>query len=258
MWYWAFLIFLMGDLLNGASYHAIPSRANYSNTTHLEHVVVQGLGQGLDAAHVVGAALHDEAGGGPHGQPSVGDLLGLEPLGLGGVALHVPQGIQAEVARGAVAALPSAGGGDAGHGLDEGDHDEAGGDVLGVGVPELPERVCLALGRGGLAAGGGPEELHLEEARHGQHGHAPVLELGLAEPVEVDAHVVDVGQAQGVEAHVAGHAAVEERRPVHEWKGLALLGGQRDRRPGGRGGGGEGDGRSGQEGQGGELHHGGV
>jgi len=57
---------------------------------------------------------------------------------------------------------------------------------------------------------GAGEELDLQEARHGEHGHAGVLDLGLAEPVEVDPDVVDVGEAEGVEAHVPGHGSVEK------------------------------------------------
>ncbi|EJK71532.1 hypothetical protein THAOC_07017, partial [Thalassiosira oceanica] len=108
-------------------------------------------------------------------------------------------------------------------GLDEHDHDEAGGDVLRVRVPDLPEGVRLALGRGGLASRRGSEELDLDEAQAGEHGHAGVLELGLSEPVEVDSDIVDVGQAEGVESDVTGHGPVEEGRAVHERQGLGLL-----------------------------------
>mmetsp|Transcript_25317 Transcript_25317/g.60851 ORF Transcript_25317/g.60851 Transcript_25317/m.60851 type:complete len:228 (-) Transcript_25317:44-727(-) len=221
---------------------------------NLEHVVVQGGGQRLDSPHVIGASLRDQAARRPHGQPSIGDLLRPEPLRLLGISLHVSQRIQPEVPRRPIAALPPARGRDAAHGLDERDHHEGRGDVLRMAVPELPERVGLALGRGGLASRRGSEELDLEEARYGEHGDAAVLELGLAEPVEVYADVVDVGQAEGVEANVSGHGAVEERRPVQEGEGSALLGIEGDGRAS-RWGRGEGGGRSGEEGEG-KLHHG--
>ena len=176
----------------------------------LEHVVVQRLGDGLDPAHVVRAPLHDQAGRGPHGEPPVGDLLRLQPRRLGGIPLHVPQGVQPEVSGGAVPPRPPGRGGDAGDHLPDPDEEEGGRDVLGVAVPYRPERVRLALdARRGLAAGRGAEELHLEEAGDREHRDAAVLDLGLAEPVEVDADVVDVRQAEGVEADVAGHGAVE-------------------------------------------------
>ena len=42
-----------------------------------------------------------------------------------------------------------------------------------------------------------------------QHGHAAVLDLGLAQPVQVDADIVDVGQPQRVETDVTGHGPVQ-------------------------------------------------
>ena len=175
----------------------------------LEGIVRQGLHQVLNTALVGGASLHKKSGGGPHGKAAVGDLLGLEALELGGVALAEAEGVEAEVAGSAVAGLAAGGGGDAGDHLNDGDHDEAEGDVLGVGVPELPEGVHLALGGGGLAAGGGAEDLDLEDAGDGEHGNTGVLELGLAHPVEVDADLIDLRKAEGVEANITGHGSVE-------------------------------------------------
>ena len=175
----------------------------------LEGIVRQGLHQVLNTALVGGASLHKKSGGGPHGKAAVGNLLGLEALELGGVALAEAEGVEAEVTGGAVAGLAAGGGGDAGDHLNDGDHDEAEGDVLGVGVPELPEGVHLALGGGGLAAGGGAEDLDLEDAGDGEHGDTGVLELGLAHPVEIDADLVDLRKAEGVEANITGHGSVE-------------------------------------------------
>lgn len=67
----------------------------------------------------------------------------------------------------------------------------------------------MAFGSGGFAAGGGAEEFDLEEPGDGHHGDAAVFYLGFAEPVEIDSYVVDVGEAEGVEAYVSGHGSVE-------------------------------------------------
>jgi len=64
----------------------------------------------------------------------------------------------------------------------------------------------------------------LEEASDGKHGNTAVLDFGLAEPVEVDSDIVNVGKAEGVEANVSGHGSIEKRRSVHEWQSLTLLG----------------------------------
>ena len=137
--------------------------------------------------------------------------MGLEALELGRVALAEAEGVEAEVAGGAVAGLAAGGGGDAGDHLNGGDHDEGEGNVLGVRVPQLPEGVHLALGGGGLAAGGGAEDLDLENAGDGEHGHTGVLELGLAHPVEIDTDLIDLRKAEGVKANITGHGSVELR-----------------------------------------------
>lgn len=49
--------------------------------------------------------------------------------------------------------------------------------------------------------------MHCEDT----HNARTVLELGFAEPVQVDADVLDLGETQGVEAHVASHGAVQLR-----------------------------------------------
>ena len=193
------------------------------SSRNLERVGIQRRNKGLNTALVGLATLDDQTSGGPHGEPSVGNFLSLQPRRLLRVALHESQRVQSEVSRRAVTALASTGRGDTADGLDEHDHDEAGGDVLRVRVPDLPEGVRLALGRGGLASRRGSEELDLDEAQAGEHGHAGVLDLGLSEPVEVDPDIVDVGQAEGVESDVTGHGPVEEGRAVHERQGLRLL-----------------------------------
>ena len=183
-----------------------PQRAD-----RLESIVRQGIHQVLNTALVGGASLHKKAGGGPHGEAAVGNLLGLEALELGRVALAEAEGVEAEVAGGAIAGLAAGGGGDAGDHLNGGDHDEGEGNVLGVRVPQLPEGVHLALGGGGLAAGGGAEDLDLEDAGDGEHGHTGVLELGLAHPVEIDTDLIDLRKAEGVKANITGHGSVELR-----------------------------------------------
>mmetsp|Transcript_8070 Transcript_8070/g.12776 ORF Transcript_8070/g.12776 Transcript_8070/m.12776 type:complete len:257 (-) Transcript_8070:39-809(-) len=223
---------------------------------HLEHVVIQGLSQGFNTSQMIRASLTNQTGRCPHGQPSIRNLLRLKPLGLLGISLQVSQRIQSEITGCPISALPSARRGNSRHGLDEGNHDKSGGDVLRVRVPNLPEGIGLTLQRGGFASGSGSEEFDLDEAGDGEHGHAGVFDFGFAEPVEVDSDIVDVGEAEGVESDVSGHGSVKERRPVQEWKGRALLGIQRNRSPGSRGSRSEGGSRSGKESEGSDFHHG--
>mmetsp|Transcript_37146 Transcript_37146/g.77780 ORF Transcript_37146/g.77780 Transcript_37146/m.77780 type:complete len:237 (-) Transcript_37146:93-803(-) len=212
---------------------------------HLEHVVVQRLSQGLDTSQMIRASLTNQTSRSPHGQPSIRNLLRLKPRGLLGIALQVSQRIQSKITGRPIPALPSARRGNSRHGLDEGNHDKSGGDVLRVRVPNLPESIGLTLQRGGFASGGGSEEFDLNEAGDGEHGNAGVFDFGFAEPVEVDSDIIDVGKAEGVESDISSHGSVKERRPVQERKGCALLGIQRNGSPGGRGGRGEGGSRSG-------------
>jgi len=53
------------------------------------------------------------------------------------------------------------------------------------------------------------EDFHPKDAGASKHGDAAVLKLSFAEPVQVNAHVVDVGQAQRIEAYVTRHRAVQ-------------------------------------------------
>ena len=96
-----------------------------------------------------------------------------------------------------------------------------------------------------------------DETDDGKHRHAAVLEFCLAQPLEVEV----VGQADGIESHVADHGAVEVRGTKEEGEGLGHFGVQcRHRSPGG---GGQRRGRRRREGgdaadEGGEeceLHH---
>ena len=165
-----------------------------------------------------GASLHKKTSSGPHRKTAVGDLLRLETFELGGIALAEAKGIKAEVTGSALTGLTAGGGGDTANHLNDRDHDKAKGDVLGVGVPQLPEGIHLALGGGGLAAGRGAEDLDLEDTSDGEHGNTAVLDLGLTEPVEVDTDLINIGKTEGVETDVAGHRSIEllcERIEIH-------------------------------------------
>jgi len=138
----------------------------------------------------------DHAADGEHGEATVLELLQLPELQLLlGLSDGQPHGVKANVSGNAVGVLK--------HGLH--------GDVALVG-PELHDSSPeddLAHGGGaddgggevrvvdGGEAGEGPPLLH-DEADGGEHGHAAVLDLGLAEPL----HVEVVGEAQGIEAGI--------------------------------------------------------
>ena len=83
-------------------------------------------------------------------------------------------------------------------------------------LPRVPEDVHLASPVGFRPARQGAKPFHPDNARRREHRDAAVLELGLSEPVEVDAEVVDLGQPQRVEAHVAGHGPVQVLRLLEE------------------------------------------
>ena len=118
--------------------------------------------------------------------------------------------------------------------LDHADEDERREDDVRVAVPEVPEDVHLraAVGRRELEAGRGAEKLLEDDARGREHRDARVLHLGLAQPVQVDAHVVDLREAERVEARVARHRAVKQRRLLqkrHRSAHLRRHGGERGR-----------------------------
>mmetsp|Transcript_22068 Transcript_22068/g.61418 ORF Transcript_22068/g.61418 Transcript_22068/m.61418 type:complete len:275 (+) Transcript_22068:255-1079(+) len=224
----------------------------------LEGVVLQGSHQVSDGAVSSCHSLHNFSSGSEHGETAIGDLLSLQSLELVCVSLSVPEWVESEVTWGALSCDASLRDGDSGEGLDEHDSDEAGGDVLWVGTPDLPECVHLVLGGGHFASWGWSEDLNLEDSGDGEHGNTSMLDLGLAEPVEIDADLVDVGETEWVEANISCHGSIKERWTVHEWHGLAALGVEADSGPGVGLGWGKGRGRCGEEGgnEGGVLHHG--
>lgn len=167
-----------------------------------------------------GDALEDEARGRDHGEAAVRDLLGGERLGH-----REAKRVEAKVARRAHARLAAGGRGDARRHLDHRDEHDRRRDDVRVLVPEVPEHVHLraAIRRAELEARRRAEELLEDDARRRKHRDARVLELRLAQPVEVDANVIDLGQAQRVEARIARHSAVEKRRLLQERQRLAHL-----------------------------------
>mmetsp|Transcript_48267 Transcript_48267/g.113968 ORF Transcript_48267/g.113968 Transcript_48267/m.113968 type:complete len:208 (+) Transcript_48267:185-808(+) len=107
-------------------------------------------------------------------------------------------------------------------------------------------------------------ELGEDHAEGGEHAHAPVLDLSLLHPLGA----VVIGEAERVEASVAGHAGVDVSGLGHEGDGLGHLlhlGTARDSSASGGGAeagqvGGRGEGRHGggaSEHKDGSAHHGG-
>ena len=83
-------------------------------------------------------------------------------------------------------------------------------------LPRVPEDVHLRPAVGLGPAGQRAEGLDPDDARRREHRDAAVLELRFSQPVEVDAEVVDLGQPERVEAHVAGHGPVQVLRLLEE------------------------------------------
>ena len=83
-------------------------------------------------------------------------------------------------------------------------------------LPRVPEDVHLRPAVGFRPARERAEGLDPDDARRREHRDAAVLELRFSQPVEVDAEVVDLGQAERVEAHVAGHGPVQVLRLLEE------------------------------------------
>ena len=83
-------------------------------------------------------------------------------------------------------------------------------------LPRVPEDVHLRPAVGFRPARQGAEPFHPDDARRREHRDAAVLDLRLSQPVQVNAQVVDLGQAERVEAHVAGHGPVQVLRLLEE------------------------------------------
>jgi len=191
----------------------------------------------------------NHAAGAKHGEAAVLDLSELVPLhGLG--VLAEAEGVELEVAGGALAV----------EGLEEG----VGAEHLGETEPgeELPhaslgdDLVVEAshLGTAGdLGEGGVGGDVLEHGAGGGEHGDAAVLELSLAEELDVG----DRGEAEGVEANVTNHGAIEGLGLLEEGdRGghLHAHGGLGDGAAG-HGGGGEGRGRGKEGSDSGEAEH---
>jgi hypothetical protein len=151
------------------------------------------------------ASLKKEACGGPHGKTSISNLIFLETRNFRRISLAETKGIKFEVTGLTVTSLTASGGGDSGDRFDQHNHDQAECNVLGVGVPDLPEGICLAWIGGRLASRSGSKDLDPDEANHCQHGKTAVLKLGLTEPVEINTNIVNVGQTEGVKANISCH-----------------------------------------------------
>mmetsp|Transcript_29751 Transcript_29751/g.49091 ORF Transcript_29751/g.49091 Transcript_29751/m.49091 type:complete len:207 (+) Transcript_29751:65-685(+) len=171
----------------------------------LESVILERMHQVFNTSLVRAASLHEKSGSGKHGKASVGNFLCLKTGKLGGITLLESKWVQVKVTWGAVSAFTSTGSSNSANHLGNGDHDKGESDVLWVGVPQLPERVHLALSSGSLASWGRSEDLNLEDTSNSKHGNTAMLELGLTEPVKVDSDIINVGKSKWVETDITSH-----------------------------------------------------
>mmetsp|Transcript_41231 Transcript_41231/g.95667 ORF Transcript_41231/g.95667 Transcript_41231/m.95667 type:complete len:203 (+) Transcript_41231:135-743(+) len=157
----------------------------------------------------------DHAGEAEHGEAAVLDLGQLVASTSSGVLAEV-EGIKTEVAGGA-AALE--------HGFAR--HVEPVGDVLddaddGEDLPEAARGdLEEGLRRDGVGGGlrGQVDDLLHQAAEGREHADAAVLELGLAEPLDV----VLLSEPKGIEADIADHRAVEGSGAGEEGDGSRVL-----------------------------------
>ena len=89
-------------------------------------------------------------------------------------------------------------------------------------LPRVPEDVHLRPAVGFRPARERAKPFHPDDARRREHRDAAVLELRFSEPVQINTEVVDLGQAERVEAHVAGHGPVQVLRLLEERHGQAV------------------------------------
>ena len=130
-------------------------------------------------------------------------------MGKRGEAYREVEGIEAEVARGTAVSEHVSGADPAavGEDLDSSEGEEDLPEPAGGDSEEGLDGELLA------EAGKGELELLLDqETERSEHANASVLELGLAEPLEVEV----VGEAERVEANVASHGSVKSRRAGEE------------------------------------------
>jgi len=168
---------------------------------------------------VICRALQKDAGSSPHGQPAVANLLELIVLDRGCVLAH---GLETKVTGCAITALPACGDSVSRDKLYDAEEEEAGEEGAGVLLHDVPEEVDLVLASG--EAREDNSELASDGTDDGKHGNSGVLELSLAHPVEVNAKVVDVGEAEGIKAFISCHGAVELGRSHEERERLGALG----------------------------------
>mmetsp|Transcript_27856 Transcript_27856/g.75052 ORF Transcript_27856/g.75052 Transcript_27856/m.75052 type:complete len:219 (-) Transcript_27856:15-671(-) len=206
-------------------------------------VAVDG-GQGLKHGLARDERLVQEAREAKHGEAAVLELLELEVGALGGV-LPEFEGVKAEVARGAAICEHVI------HGhlavVEHKLHNAAEDDDLAKGACGRLHRRLDGVGAVVVRPPKAHKLLH-NHAHNAEHANAAVLELSLAQPLQVH----DVREVERVKAHVARHALAklggldEERHGLRELR-HAHCGARGHRRPGH--GAGE---RSGSNNQGGE------
>mmetsp|Transcript_3015 Transcript_3015/g.4152 ORF Transcript_3015/g.4152 Transcript_3015/m.4152 type:complete len:274 (-) Transcript_3015:77-898(-) len=189
----------------------------------LEGVIAERLHKVLNTSLMSGATLHQKSTSSPHSKTSIGNLLCLKTLDTLRTSLQVSKRIQTKVTGLTNTILTSRSGSNTRKGFNEHNHNQRKGNVLRVRVPKLPEGIHLALGSGSFTSRSRSKDFNLKDSSNGKHGHTCMLDFGFTEPVEVNAEVIDVGKAKGIESNVTGHASIEKSRTVHKWKCLTLF-----------------------------------
>mmetsp|Transcript_30663 Transcript_30663/g.64162 ORF Transcript_30663/g.64162 Transcript_30663/m.64162 type:complete len:244 (-) Transcript_30663:144-875(-) len=152
-------------------------------------------------------SLVDEAANGDHGKAGVLDLSKAVPV-EGGLILGEVERVEREVTRGALAL----------EGLEEGNYTEQ----LNERDPEndllataLGDEVIVGVDGGELGEEREGVNLLDNESEDSEHSEAAVLELSLTQNAEIE----NIGEAQGIEANVAGQGTIQVGRALEEGNG---------------------------------------
>mmetsp|Transcript_5063 Transcript_5063/g.16658 ORF Transcript_5063/g.16658 Transcript_5063/m.16658 type:complete len:224 (+) Transcript_5063:129-800(+) len=166
--------------------------------------------------------LGHHAGKCKHREPAVRDLLLEHGFELLGRAAQV-EGVEVKVARAAVRLARH----HLGDGVVRDRLDGADGEEQAEHRPRLDGRVVRSERRDVRRKRDVEAVVDSDVPNPSEHADAPVLQLGLTHPLDVEG----AGEVERVEPLVASHAAVEGSRRIHEGQSLRLHAHRRRRRP---------------------------